>query len=72
MSVGEPTERQVQILRALRAWIAETGEGPSIRQLCRLVGLSSTSSVAYQLARLEEQGLISRSAQSWRSVRLGR
>ncbi|MFJ2819133.1 hypothetical protein [Streptomyces sp. NPDC087294] len=28
MSADGPTERQVQILRALRAWIAEHGVGP--------------------------------------------
>lgn len=66
-----PTERQVQIMRALRMWIADHGEGPSVRQLGALVGLSSTGSVAYQLGRLEEQGLISRSDRRWRSVRLG-
>ncbi|MEV0776303.1 MarR family transcriptional regulator [Streptomyces sp. NPDC050428] len=67
-----PTERQVQILRALRGWIADTGEAPSVRELGACVGLSSTSSVAYQLARLEEQGLIHRRSGEWRSVRLGR
>ncbi|WP_433573932.1 LexA family protein [Streptomyces sp. CA-251247] len=63
--------RQERILGCIRERIAETGEGPSIRQIGQLVGLSSTSSVAYQLGRLEEGGLISRSTSSWRSVRLG-
>jgi repressor LexA len=67
-----PTERQQQILRALRMWIADHGEGPSVRQSGALVGLSSTSSVAYHLDRLDEQGLISRTGRRWRSVRLGR
>ncbi|MCX4902379.1 hypothetical protein [Streptomyces sp. NBC_00892] len=31
----------------------ETGESPSVRQIGERVGLSSTSSVAYQLGRLE-------------------
>lgn len=57
---SEPTERQVQIMRALHTWIVDHGEGPSVRELGRLVGLSSSGSVAYQLGRLEEQGLISR------------
>ncbi|WP_327687012.1 winged helix DNA-binding protein [Streptomyces sp. NBC_00467] len=63
--------RQERILGCIRERIAETGEGPSIRQIGQVVGLSSTSSVAYQLGRLEESGLISRSTSSWRSVRLG-
>ncbi|TXL83651.1 hypothetical protein [Streptomyces sp. IB2014 016-6] len=45
-----PTERLVQILRVIRSWIADHGEGPSLRQIGDLVGLSSTASVAYQLA----------------------
>ncbi|MFD3519978.1 hypothetical protein [Streptomyces sp. NPDC058653] len=48
---GVPTERQVQILRTVRGWIAEHGEGPSLRQTGDLVGLSSTAPVAYQLSR---------------------
>ncbi|MFD3920175.1 hypothetical protein [Streptomyces sp. NPDC058595] len=61
----------MQILRALRAWIADTGEAPSVRELGACVGLSSTSSVVYQLARLEEQRLINRRDRRWRSIRLG-
>ncbi|MFE7112748.1 MarR family transcriptional regulator [Streptomyces sp. NPDC057575] len=48
-------------------WIAETGERPSVRQIAERVGLSSTSSVAYQLGRLEDRGLISRTGHRRRS-----
>ena len=71
MSAGAPTDRQVQILRVIRNWIADHGEGPSIRQIGERVGLSSTSSVAYQLGRLEDRGLISRTGRRWRSCHLG-
>ncbi|WP_331762319.1 hypothetical protein OG524_36645 (plasmid) [Streptomyces sp. NBC_01520] len=60
------------ILRAIRDWIAECGEGPSTRQIGHRVGLSSSSSVAYQLGRLETLGYISRTGSRWRSCRLGR
>jgi repressor LexA len=66
-----PTDRQLQILRVIRSWIEDYGEGPSIRQIGDQSGLSSTSSVAYQLGRLEERGLISRTGRLWRSCRLG-
>ncbi|MFF2940156.1 LexA family protein [Streptomyces niveus] len=69
--ISEPTERQVQILRAVRGWIADHGEGPSVREIADLVGLSSTGSVAYQLARMEALGMISRTDRRWRSIRLG-
>ncbi|MFJ1601558.1 winged helix DNA-binding protein [Streptomyces sp. NPDC088261] len=68
---GGPTERQEQILRVVRTWIAERGEGPTIREIGLEVGLSSTSSVAYQLRRMEERGLISRTGHKWRTVHLG-
>ncbi|MET9483617.1 MarR family transcriptional regulator [Streptomyces sp. NPDC006638] len=68
---GGPTERQEQILRVVRTWIAEHGEGPTIREIGLEVGLSSTSSVAYQLRRMEERGLISRTGHKWRTMRLG-
>lgn len=71
MSMDTPTDRQVQILRVVRNWIADYGEGPSIRQIGQQVGLSSSSSVAYQLNRLESLGLISRAGRRWRSCRLG-
>ncbi|WP_327713297.1 winged helix DNA-binding protein (plasmid) [Streptomyces sp. NBC_00464] len=71
MSIDAPTDRQVQILRVIRNWIADHGEGPSIRQIGERVGLSSTSSVAYQLGRLEGLGLISRTGRRWRSCHLG-
>ncbi|MCX5165904.1 hypothetical protein OOK39_44630 [Streptomyces sp. NBC_00264] len=58
-------------LATIRDWIAETGESPSVRQIGEKVGLSSTSSVAYQLGRLEARGLISRTGHRWRSCRLG-
>ncbi|MGZ2362382.1 hypothetical protein LRE75_38000 [Streptomyces sp. 372A] len=54
----------------MRQWIAEHGEGPSVWQIGARVGLSSTSSVAYQLGRLETLGLISRTGRRWQTCRL--
>ncbi|MDX3772049.1 MULTISPECIES: MarR family transcriptional regulator [unclassified Streptomyces] len=59
---GVLSPRQESILRVIRNSITECGEGPTVRQIGERVGLSSTSSVAYQLGRLEALGLISRSA----------
>jgi SOS-response transcriptional repressor LexA len=64
------TSRQEGILGCIREWIAETGEGPSIRQIGQRVGLSSSSSVAYQLGRLEQHGLVQRSGRRWRDCRI--
>ncbi|HET6360095.1 MarR family transcriptional regulator [Streptomyces sp.] len=69
--VDRLSARQESILRCITGWIAEHGEAPTIREIGESVGLSSTSSVAYQLRRLEDAGLISRSRRSWRSCRIG-
>jgi repressor LexA len=63
--------RQESILRVIRDSIIDCGEGPTVRQIGGRVGLPSTSSVVYQLGRLEGLGLISRSCRRWRSCRLG-
>ncbi|GGS82708.1 hypothetical protein GCM10010253_66630 [Streptomyces badius] len=57
-------------MRLIRSWITEHGEGPTIRQIGASVGLSSTSSVAYQLSQLEKRGLISRTGRGWSSCQL--
>ncbi|MGW2476988.1 LexA family protein [Streptomyces sp. NPDC001665] len=62
--------RQEMVLRVVREWIAEYGEGPSIRQIGARVGLTSASSVAYQLGRLEDLGYLSRTGRRWRTCRL--
>ncbi|MFD5503739.1 LexA family protein [Streptomyces sp. NPDC127061] len=64
------SSRQEATLAAIRDWIVETGESPSVRQIGERVGLSTTSSVAYQLGRLEARRLISRTGHRWRSCRL--
>ncbi|MFB9639646.1 LexA family protein [Streptomyces spiralis] len=35
------TDREEQILRCIRRWIEDTGEGPSVRQLAHAVGMRS-------------------------------
>ncbi|MFD7233186.1 hypothetical protein [Streptomyces sp. NPDC059881] len=65
----ELTDRQARILR-FTDHIVDTGQGPSIRRIGVLDGLSSSSSVAYQLGRLEERGLISRSGPRWRDCHM--
>ncbi|SEB63584.1 repressor LexA [Streptomyces sp. 2131.1] len=62
--------RQEAVLRGVREWIAEHGEGPSLREIGARVGPSSTSSGAYQLGRREEPGFISRTGRCWRTCRL--
>ncbi|MET8213103.1 MarR family transcriptional regulator [Streptomyces sp. NPDC005373] len=54
------TERQWSVLAAIRTHIADHGEAPTVREIAAAVGLSSPSSVLYQLRRLEEAGVLRR------------
>lgn len=52
------TVRQAQVLRFVYDAIESTGIPPSIREIGEAVGLTSTSSVAYQLGELQAKGYI--------------
>jgi len=66
------TAREEQILRCIRGWIEEHGEGPTIQQIGDAVGLTR-SSVAYHLGNLEkERGALVRDGRGWRTCRLVR
>ncbi|AZM51746.1 hypothetical protein DMA15_03435 [Streptomyces sp. WAC 01529] len=56
------TERQEQIVRCIREWVAERGDYPSLSEIGGCVGLSSKSAVHYQLHRLEARGVVVREA----------
>jgi repressor LexA len=58
--MGDFSERQVSILRWMRTYVAVNGEAPSLREIAAGVGLSSPSSVLYQLERLESLGAVKR------------
>ncbi|MFG3480138.1 LexA family protein [Streptomyces sp. NPDC047980] len=65
----EISERERRILHCIREWIADHGESPTVLEISRAVGLSSTGSTAYQLGKLQQRGLICRD-RGWRSIRL--
>ncbi|HIE38540.1 MAG TPA: transcriptional repressor LexA [Anaerolineales bacterium] len=64
------TERQRGILRHIWESVNERGYPPSIREIGRAVGISSTSVVNYNLERLEREGLIERDRGFSRGLRL--
>lgn len=63
MSKANLTWRQAKVLRFVRSFTAAHGYSPSMREIGDAVGLSSTSSVSYQLRELEAKGLIRRNGQ---------
>jgi repressor LexA len=54
------TWRQRKILRTIRASVRERGYPPSMREIGDEVGLTTTSSVAYQLGTLQRKGYLHR------------
>ncbi|OLZ09538.1 transcriptional repressor LexA [Sulfobacillus thermosulfidooxidans] len=52
-------ERQQKILNYIQDFLAKNGYPPSVREIGKAVGLSSTASVARHLKALEKEGYIS-------------
>ena len=64
------SERQERILAFIRQFRDEHGFPPTIREIGKAVGISSTSVVKYNLERLEEKGKLERSDEISRGLRL--
>ena len=62
------TRRQRKILDFYEEYLGRNGYAPSMREVAPGVGLSSASSVAYQLRQLEKLGRISLDARRSRSA----
>ncbi len=64
------TERQKVILEVLERFQDQNGYPPSIREICDLANISSTSVVKYYLSQLEESGHIERDGRVSRGIRI--
>lgn len=62
------TSRQQIVFQSIIDYQRIHGFAPSIRELCGLAGLASTSSVYSHLKALEEKGYIARRAESPRAI----
>ena len=62
------TPRQRKILEVIREAVDRRGYPPSVREIGESVGLTSTSSVAYQLKTLETKGFLRRDPNRPRAV----
>lgn len=67
---GRLTWRQRRIIRFIREYSRYHGYGPTWREIGKAVGLASTSSVSYQLRRLEEKGYLRLGPGSSRAITL--
>lgn len=57
---GKLTERQDQVYRCIIEYQESHGFSPSIKDLCRMTGLRSSSTVHSHLKALEKSGYIER------------
>lgn len=54
------TEKETQMLGAIKTYIEENGYSPTVRELGEIVGLKSSSTVHNHLKKLETKGYISK------------
>ena len=66
----ELNNREKDILKFIEKQVAELGYAPSVREIGKAVGLSSTATVHAYLAKLEEKGYIKKENQKGRTLRL--
>lgn len=62
--------REQDILKFIETQISEVGYPPSVREIGKAVGLSSTATVHAYLSKLEEKGYIKKENQKGRTLRL--
>lgn len=64
------TKKQLGVLKCIEKCIKEKGYGPTVREICQELNLSSPSTVHVHLNSLEEKGYIKRDAMKSRSITL--
>jgi len=70
MVKGKLSERQRNMMDFIEKFSTESGYPPSIREIGKAVGISSTSVVNYNLNRLVEEGYLDRDQHVSRGIRL--
>lgn len=62
------TARDIEIYNCIGLYIAQKGYAPTVREICGMTGLRSTSTVHGRLKKLEGMGKIKRLAESPRTI----
>ena len=66
--MGRTSSKRAEILDFLRAFTAENGYPPTVREIMHAVGLKSTATVHYHLSELDRAGEISVSGSKNRAI----
>lgn len=64
------TEKQKQVLIVINDYVKKEGISPTIREICDIAEIKSTSTVHGYIKRLEKQGYIKMIKDSPRSIRV--
>ncbi|PLX65752.1 MAG: repressor LexA [Denitrovibrio sp.] len=64
------TDRQQKFIKFIESFIRDNGYSPSIREIAKGMGLSSTASVKKMLDRLADSGLLNRSGNIARGIEI--
>jgi SOS-response transcriptional repressor LexA len=64
------TSPRTLVLQAIGVYVSKHGYGPSVRDLARMTGITSTGQVHYVLNALVTEGSITRQRHVARSIRL--
>lgn len=64
------TEKQRLILNIIEEYVIKNHMSPTVREICDITNLKSTSTIHGYLKRLEKQGYIYKKDKSARSIRL--
>ncbi len=70
MNLDKLSERQRRILSFIERFSGERGYPPTIREIGKEVGISSTSVVSYNLKKLAKDGFLDRQTEVSRGIRL--
>ena len=67
---AETSRKEKAILKFIENQVIENGYPPSVREIGKAIGLSSTATVHAYLAKLEKQGYIKKEDKKGRTLRL--
>lgn len=67
----ELSEKELEIYQFVKDCIERDGYAPSVRDICRAMGIRSTSTVHNYIHRLDEKGYLQMSSRKSRALRIG-
>ena len=67
---AETTRKEKAILKFIEDQVMENGYPPSVREIGKAIGLSSTATVHAYLSKLEKQGFIKKEGKKGRTLKV--